>query len=506
MRRNEQKLQLNGTSMEESKKRTETSRRQKVAAAAAEIRRLREKSLYRALPFAEDTAKKWPASVTILMLLAELRAEIGAYELAQKAYAAAFKLDPKNVAVLTSMGRTLASMGKLDAAVQALSQAIKTKPDNADAYRELAEILFLKGDHDPACNALHASLKYDPENGSVHRRLAVSTKYLNEDKHVKTIASLISKAKKADTNLANLHFAYAKAMEDLSRPEIAFEHYVKGGRIQKAVLGYSINKDVDLFSQLESTQSGLLGHRIDMSCGPKDVTPIFILGMPRSGTTLLEQITSSHSDVTAGGEINQLTKSVSYMLLNNTEVEANLLSKLREGYLSYVGRRANGVRYITDKMPHNFRNVSLISKCFPEAKIVHVSRDPRATCWSNFKHFFTAAGLGYSWDIDDTVAFYNMYLDLMDFHREHMVGEMIEVQYEDLVADPDTEIRKLIAALGLDWQDACLEPQKNKRAVRTASQMQVQKGIYKGSSEGWRKFEPYLAEAFSKLKGLPPEA
>jgi hypothetical protein len=99
-----------------------------------------------------------------------------------------------------------------------------------------------------------------------------------------------------------------------------------------------------------------------------------------------------------------------------------------------------------------------------------------------------------------------MYLDLMDFHREHMVSEMIEVQYEDLVADPDTEIRKLIAALGLDWQDACLEPQKNKRAVRTASQMQVQKGIYKGSSDGWRKFEPFLAEAFSKLKGLPSEA
>ena len=470
-----------------------------------EIRQINATNKRRSIDRLKKYEKKYPKSIPIKIMLAEAYSQVSDFESAQQIYATSLALEPNNAAVFVALANTLLRVEKLDAAEKALKHAQQLLPAYAETYRAQGELYLLKQEPDMARKKFEHCLALNPKSAEALRRLGTLKKYTQDDPYISLMESYITDDTHEGNSLANLHFAYAKAMEDTAQYEKALSHYMEGGNLRKSILKYDHSASEREFAKIRMTCRQSSSVQLDTAISPLPFSPIFIIGMPRSGTTLLESIVSAHTFVTAGGELN-LFQALYERHLTVGNPTKRKFENIRHDYRAYCENAKLTTPYFTDKMPQNFRYVSLISRCFPEAKIVHVSRDPRATCWSNFKHFFPADGLAYTWDIDDTVAYYNMYLDLMDFHREHMVGEMIEVQYEDLVADPDTEIRKLIAALGLDWQDACLEPQKNKRAVRTASQMQVQKGIYKGSSDGWRKFEPFLAEAFSKLKGLPPEA
>ena len=153
-------------------------------------------------------------------------------------------------------------------------------------------------------------------------------------------------------------------------------------------------------------------------------------------------------------------------------------------------------------MPQNFLQIGLILKALPEAKVIHVKRDPAATCWSNFKHYFSANGLGYSYDLSDTVNYFKLYQDLMDFWDQQYSDQIYHLDYDKLTVEQESETRKLIEYLKLGWEDDCLSPHKNKRSVRTASQQQVREKVYTGSSQAWRKFEPYLNGAFDELLTL----
>jgi hypothetical protein len=175
------------------------------------------------------------------------------------------------------------------------------------------------------------------------------------------------------------------------------------------------------------------------------------------------------------------------------------VSEFRERYLAELSKRANGQAFITDKMPQNFRYIALICEAFPEAKIIHVLRNAEATCWSNFKYYFASKGLGYSYNLSDTVKYYKLYKDLMHFWYQSYSDRIYNLDYDRLTEDQELETRRLIAYLGLNWEDAFLAPQKNKRSVRTASQQQVRQKVYKGSSQAWRKYEPFLNDLFDGL-------
>lgn len=477
-----------------------------ITSIATEISRLKARSKLLAAKRAEKYAKKYPKSIPIKLIWAEINRDLADLKSAQKVYASALSQEPNNATIYVSLADTLMIAGKLNAAEKSLMRAQKLLPSYPETYRSQAELFMLKHEPDLAREKFETYLTLNPTRGDIHRRLSSLKHYTTDDPHIQTLKALIDNEtrEKETGNIANLHYAYAKAMEDIGQYEVAMSHYVAGGQIKKNIEGYQHTKSERQFESIKQKILRSKNIQVDVAEKKLPFTPIFIFGMPRSGTTLLESIVSAHTDVTAGGELNIFSAMFSKHLARTSPTNATL-ENIRTEYRTYCKEKNLSTHYFTDKMPQNFRYASLLSRCFPEAKIVHVSRDPRATCWSNFKHFFPADGLAYTWDIDDTVAYYNMYLDLMEFHRQHMHGEMIEIQYEDLVANPEVEIPKLIAALGLEWQDACLEPQKNKRAVRTASQMQVQKGIYKGSSDSWRKFEPFLAEAFSKLKGVPAD-
>ena len=222
--------------------------------------------------------------------------------------------------------------------------------------------------------------------------------------------------------------------------------------------------------------------------------------MPRSGTTLVEQIISSHPEVNGAGELNYVAQYGGNLAINLTSKNTVLISEFRDKYLTELSKLSNGQSSITDKMPQNFRFIPLICAALPEAKIIHVQRNAAATCWSNYKSYFPAESIGYCYDLEDIVTYFRLYEDLMKFWQSKYSNRIYSLDYENLTTDQENQTRKLIKYLDLTWEEACLSPHKNKRSVRTASQQQVRQKVYTGSSDAWHKYKPFLDGTFDNLQ------
>ena len=226
--------------------------------------------------------------------------------------------------------------------------------------------------------------------------------------------------------------------------------------------------------------------------------------MPRSGTTLVEQIISNHHKVYGAGELLTLRKVIdpileSYLKDNKYTISKKDLSLAREQYIDSLSNLNVSEKIITDKMPVNFRLIGFILYAIPEAKIIHIKRDARAICWSNYKHYFTA-GNGFSFDQDDLVKFYTLYSEMMDFWHKLFPKKIYDISYEELTKNQKNETQKLLNYCELDWDDNCLNFHKNSRGVVTASSSQVRQKMYQGSSEAWKKYESNLKPIIEGLK------
>ena len=255
----------------------------------------------------------------------------------------------------------------------------------------------------------------------------------------------------------------------------------------------------DSFKQLKSSYPKIEKNFLEPDTLSKNLMPIFIIGMPRSGTTLVEQIISSHLQVTGAGELNFAEQFGSAIATGITEVNNQALLDFRHNYLSKLDNVSNLNLIVTDKMPQNFLYVGLLAAAFPEAKIIHVKRNPAAVCWANYKRYFVSKNIGYCYAIDDVIHYHKLYENLMDFWTNTLSKRIYNLDYERLTVDQETETRQLIEYLGLDWDENCLSPQKNTRRVATASNLQVRQKVYQGSSEQWKKFQPFLNGAFDSL-------
>ena len=309
--------------------------------------------------------------------------------------------------------------------------------------------------------------------------------YLNED---------ISQEQRCQIN-----FGLAKACEDLENFEQAYIHYGEGNVLRKKLLNYDINQDVELFQQIKANSSQVTQNSPEFEKSSMDLMPVFIVGMPRSGTTLVEQIVSSHSQVTGAGELNFAAQFGAAIAAGMTEANKDALLEFRHNYLNKMRSVSTGNLIVTDKMPQNFRYLGLLAAAFPEAKIVHVKRNPAAVCWANYKQYFVSKNIGYCYSIDDVISYHGMYEDLMDFWTSTLSERIYNLDYELLTTDQDSETRQLIEYLGVDWDENCLSPENNTRSVATASNLQVRQKVYQGSSEQWKKYQPFLNGAFDRL-------
>jgi len=289
----------------------------------------------------------------------------------------------------------------------------------------------------------------------------------------------------------------AKAYDDLESKDKLFEVLNEGNSLRKDELDYLISEDKDrhlIYKEIFTSNTNIFEK--SLSFNKLKVRPIFIVGMPRSGTTLLEQIICSHKEVYGTGEsvalILSISETVDAYLKNNKKYSQKDIMFIRNKYLEYLTSFDTNKSIFTDKMPINFEYIGFILTAFPEAKIIHMSRDPMATCWSIYKNYFTGVGMGFSYNMEDLANYYNLYLDLMNFWKDLFPNKIYDVCYESLTVNQEEETRNLLKYCELDWDDNCLNFYKNEAAVRTTSALQVKQKIYHGSSEVWKKYESYL--------------
>ena len=228
--------------------------------------------------------------------------------------------------------------------------------------------------------------------------------------------------------------------------------------------------------------------------------------MPRSGTTLVEQILASHSQIYGAGEREVLNRIVIPTLGNInkdhfSKLTRDIIRDIRNRYLDELDSLGDDEPRITDKMPQNFRWTGFILTAMPEAKVINLQRDPVATCWSVFKHYFSNKGIGYAYDLVDVAGYYKLYINLMDFWRGRFPNQLYDLNYEALTENQEEETRKLLKYCGLGWENQCLEFHKTKRSVKTSSSVQVRQAMYKGSSGAWRKYETHLQPMLQVLEG-----
>lgn len=452
---------------------------------------------------------------------------------ALEAYKKATSANTNNAQAYNNIGIILKDQSKFNEALAAFNQALRIKPDYAEAYNNIGIVLqdtggrtkaieTIKGSLDlnpdylgtlnrksntqkdedileKAAEAFKKALVLKPEYATAHRNLSAILNYDKSNPQIALVGNILKRPDIEDHERCHLHYAYAKMKEDVGEFDAAFENYCLGGALRQKLLSYNLDQDKHQFKQVYTTAEKL--DNVSLRQIPKSINqiPIFILGMPRSGTTLVEQIVSSHSQVHGAGELDFLSQLASSLNRGDIPINPDGLLTIRKSYLNALNKVSNGRPYVTDKMPRNFLFIDLIRKALPEAKIIHVNRNPEATCWSNFKHYFDVNGLGYSYNLNDTVYYYKMYQVLMRVMQNKYFEIIHEFDYDTLIEDQEKETKTLIRYLGLDWQDACLSPHENKRSVITASQHQVRKKVYTGSSQAWKKYKNFIGETFNAL-------
>nr|WP_321460177.1 sulfotransferase [uncultured Cohaesibacter sp.] len=406
---------------------------------------------------------------------------------------------PNSVMLLNVAGTAHSQLDQHEQAIGHFRRALDINPKVAKTHYYLAAALVAVGEFDAARACFAQTLALEPNHVGALCQLAALKRFAVGDLQIATMISLCETGSLPEGQRSRLCFALYKALGDIDDLEQSVRYLHEGNRIRKKLLGYDASEDQRLFANIYKYHQLLGESGLVVEREPGGIVPIFILGMPRSGTTLVEQILSSHSQVEAAGEVELMSQVGTALVREQSLLTDKTVRDLRVMYQSVLAKRSGGGAFVTDKLPQNFRYINLICTIFPEAKIIHVERDARATCWSNYSHNFVTNDLGYCYDLDDIRTYYGLYARLMDFWQEQFADRIYRLSYEALVEAPEKEVRRLADAVGLNWEAGLLKPEENKRIARTASQYQVRKSIYKGSGQQWRRYQPYLDGAFDRL-------
>ena len=427
---------------------------------------------------------------------------------AGKNFDKALAINPDYAEAANDRGVIYQNNGDYENAIKYYEKALKIDPNLADAYNNIGLCLnFRKDKTDNAIKSYEDALSIDPNLASAYYNLSrVKTYTLSKEQIVK-MQSLLNNNDVSKSNRITINFALASAYENMENQTEFFKYLHEANRLRKIELHYSFEKTKKLFSIIykifRKKSFSLKSSQIKLSTK----SPIFILGMPRSGTSLVEQIISSHKNVYGGGELPTLVKLCTPIYKSKLENEENIniisekkLVFIREKYLEALNNLNTSNNIISDKTPSNFQNIGVILSIFPEAKIIHLNRDPRAVCWSIYKSNWSSKGYGFSYNMYDLVKFYDQYYELMSFWHKKFPGKIYDVCYEDLTINQELETKKLLKYCELDWDENCLNFQNNKRAVKTASSLQEREKMYQGSSDAWRKYEANIQPLIDGLK------
>jgi tetratricopeptide (TPR) repeat protein len=447
-----------------------------------------------------EAAAAYQEVIRLVPANAEAHGRIGALLKLQDKYpeaAASFHKAAK-LAPNTSVGRlcgayALEMEGKYEEALVALRRVVAVEPDNAIAHTAMGKLLAETGRPDEAWNAFETALRLQPKAASLYYDLVRIRRLGEADRPVlQRMLELAQRSDLPDIDRIRLELAIGRAYDDLGDPEHAMQQYIRSNALKARLRPLDrelVRKRID-WAIRTFTADFFRAHAGE---GMANATPIIVVGMPRSGTTLVESILAQHSEVAAGQELLFWGHEGQRIFESGGAPAEETLRETAARYLEVL-RRISDAPHVTDKKPENFFWAGLIHAAFPQARIIHCRRDPLDTCISIISNFFTLRPV-FSTESGDLVFFYREYERLMAHWREILPADrFLEVDYEALVTDPEPTIRRLVEFCGLDWQDACLRPEESTRTVNTASLWQVRRPISKGSVGRWRRYEPWLGE------------
>tara|TARA_B100000530_G_scaffold248286_1_gene162998 strand:- start:1699 stop:3804 length:2106 start_codon:yes stop_codon:yes gene_type:complete len=406
-------------------------------------------------------------------------------------------LKPDYIDGLRTKSLILLNLNKYDDALNIQKKLIKLDSANVVDFCNLGVLYQNLGDIELAKDSFKKAIKSDSNYTPSFRYLSGVTSYKFDDPYINIMEEKLSSKSLDDDMQMQLFFALSKAYEDIGNFDKALNFINKANEKLELMFPYDINSLLETSSQIKKTFSSNYMNSLKES-GIMNSKLIFIIGMPRSGTTLVEQILSSHSIVQGGGELdffeNCLRKNFNgkpmLEIINNFQNSSDdILSLIGDDYLKMIGNLRNKDVFITDKMPTNFKYIGIIMKIFPDAKVIHCQRDPYDTCISNYKNYFNAKSMGYTNNMDNLISYYNNYQRLIKHWEKLPYIDYLSIKYEDLISDQKSMTEQILKYCNLDWEDNCLDFYKNKRVVNTASHYQVRQKINNKSVGFWKNYE-----------------
>jgi len=439
--------------------------------------------------------------------LAQVLHKLGRLDDAVDAFQKALTLKPNHIVALNNLGLCLQDKRDLDDAIEAFRKAIELDPEFFEAHNNLGNILEELGFMDEAHASFLRAIEIKPDFVEAYRHLITSRKNTEYSDEIRAMEALLENPDLPESDKMHLNFGLAKAFEDLQDFNRSFTYVMEGNRLKRQSFEYDTALDVEVVNRLkEAFDEAFFAGRPDW--GSEDSTPIFIIGMPRSGTSLVEQILASHPDVFGAGELLDLTAVCRSFDKKGKRVFPETMSVLKPkdfkrlgaDYVKRLRLHSVDAFRITDKLPGNFLFAGMIKAILPNARVIHCQRDAVDTCVSIYKNYFLGEQ-PYAYDMAELGAYYRLYENLMEHWHKVLPGFIHDIRYEDLVSDPEPQIRGLLEACGLPFDEACLSFYKTKRPVRTVSVVQVRQPMYKDSVKLWKHYEEHLTPLLEALDG-----
>ena len=419
----------------------------------------------------------------------------------------ALSIDPNNLVAKSNYAKALSINNQLSEAIKLKKEILKENP-TCDNYKSLGTSYRNNGELEESSLCFEKALQYDPNDIGSFFNLSASKVHQPDEAIVLRYEKKLKKDKYLQyEDKGTIAFALYNSYNKLKKFDKAEKFLLLGNKFLDNWIAIDINEEEKYLTELmniftlDFIKEKMLNNKKNASA---KIKPIFILGMPRSGTTLCEQILSSHSKVTGGGElvymseISEITgilpdnKFISDYKQKLNQIKSEQLQSKRDTYIEQLRKLSDKKNYVTDKMPHNFVLIGFIKILFPDARIIYCKRNPMDNCYSLFAHKFVDRSHGYSYNQKKLGRYYNLHLNLMDHWLKIFKDEIYVLNHENLIDDQEKISKEIINYCGLDWEEACLEFYKTKRQVMTASNEQVREPINKKSIFAWKKYERFL--------------
>lgn len=464
-----------------------------------------------ALPVLTRAVELIPQDPEVLVNLSVAYIGLAEYEKATDVLEKAKKIKPSMPQIYANLVISLSQTDRYEEALECAKKALKLDPKDYNAQVSVGNTMLELGMAAEAISYFQKAISLKKTLGNAYNGLALAKKYSEKDAATIRKTEQILKGSMPAEDRSGIHFALGKMYDDCGQWEKAFEHYEKANLLQKTP--YEQKPPIKIFRTIKKIFTPSVV-RDSNTHGSNSNTPVFIVGMPRSGTTLVEQIVASHPLAAGAGELLEIGK-IAEFILSGTDMKksrekhekglnSSELSRQAERYLSVSRRNRESATRVTDKMPDNYIYLGLIHLLFPESTILHVTRHPLDVCLSCYFQPFTS--IDWSFDLKWIANRYRFYRDMMEYWEKTLpAGRITTISYEQLVDNPEVEAKRIIESCGIPWDDKCLSYKGSARGVRTASVWQVRQGVYSSSKKRWENYAPHLSIVAELLKDYLPD-